>query len=273
MAKSATSAIYENGMIWNNYLKSVANIGGEEALDILLALRGANSGKRKKDLVAAVARCIENAFPVERFFEKLSAADYRRRGIMLAALQRRQKSADGGRETLLRRLALEEVKEIYRDWASVSQLDAKGTLPGVRLLRTAIIEERIQDRIQSVVAASAFIDSSGQVGLAAHRLDHENRHVRARALEVLDNAGDLKINRHILRLLDTNDPAVHVREAAAAFRITPVPLIASVSAYASDPSEWIRECTAYAAANLFYDSGEACWLEVSNRAQQTPKAS
>ncbi len=271
MAASESSPVYENDMVRNNFLKSVANIGGEQALEILLVHRLGGSGKRRNDAVAAVARLLDHDFPVERFFEILAAADYRRRGIMFAALQRRQGYAKNGHDALLRKLAQEEVKEIYRDWASVSQLDAKSSLPGISLLRAAVVEERIQDRLRSVVAASAFLDPSGQVGLAALRLDHDNRHVRARALEVLDNTGDQKINRHILRLLDTNDPAAHAREAASGFHIAPIPLHAAISAYASDPSEWIRECASYAAANLFYDSREQCWLDIVNRSEQGRK--
>jgi len=248
-------------------LKCVANIGGEEALELLLALCRVGLGKRRNDLTAAITRLLDNGFPLEHFFEIVSITDYRRRGIMLSALQRWQGGAKHVSGPLLRKLAQEEVTEIYRDWTAVSQLDEKSSLPGVRLLRTAILEERIDDRIKNVVAVSAFLDDSGQVGLAAPRLHHDNRHMRARALEVLDNTGDQKINRSILRLLDTNDPAAHAREAANTFHITPSPLITTVSAYAIDPSTWIRECTAYAAMNLFYDSREKTWLEVAVRAE------
>ena len=194
--------------------------------------------------------------------------DYRRRRIMLAALQNRQTVAPREHEALLKQLALEEVKEMYRDWTSLSLLDAQTSSPGIQLLRIAILEERIGDRLKNAVAVSSLLDASGQVGLVAHRLNHANRHVRARALEVLDNTGDAKINRWILKLLDTNDPATHVKEAASAFQIEPMPLLATISAYVSDPCGWIRQCAGFAAMNLFYISRDPCWQEVAARAEK-----
>jgi hypothetical protein len=266
----ALGRIGSDTMLWNRYLAAVASIGGEGALEMLLSLGRPGSEKKLKSLVAAVAGLLDGNYPLGLFFDTLSAADYRRRYTMLAALlsRRAQVQREHGLEARLKRLAHEEVKEIYRDWTSLSSLDAKGSVAGVRLLRTAVAEERIGDRLRNVVTISALLDASGQVGLVAHRLSHSNKHVRAQALEVFDNTGDAKINRWILRLLETNDPAAHARDAASGFQLSPLPLLETISSYADDPFDWIRQCAGYAAANLYYITRDHCWLEVTVRAEK-----
>jgi hypothetical protein len=178
-------------------------------------------------------------------------------------LQERPTIAKRENEPRLKQLALEEIKEIYRDWAALATLDKQPALPGISLLRTAVFEERIGDRLKNVVAVSSLLDESGHIALAARQLRHANNHIRAQALEVLDNTGDIKINRWVLKLLDANSPAPHVKEAASSFKIEPRPLLETIAGYASDPCEWIRQCARYAAANLYYMLGDDCWRNVS----------
>jgi hypothetical protein len=73
----------------------------------------------------------------------------------------------------------------------------------------------------------------------------------------------------IVKLLDTNDPSTHVKEAAFTFQIEPLPLPKVIAAYASDPCEWIRQCAEYAAINLFYVSKDSCWLDGIAEAKKT----
>jgi hypothetical protein len=262
-AKRASSLVATNEMLWNNYLRAVANIGGECALDMLLLLSHAGLGKKAKNLVEAICGILDNGYSLGSFLEKAAKVDYRRREIMLAALQERHSTAKRENEPRLKQLALEEIKEIYRDWVSLSTLDAQPALPGISLLRTAVFEERIGDRLKNVIAVSSLLDESGHIALAARRLRHANNHIRAQALEVLDNSGDVKINRWVLKLLDANNSTPHIKEAASSFNIEPRPLLETIEGYASDPCEWISECARYAAANLYYMLGDSCWREVS----------
>ena len=262
-AKRSSSLVDRSEMLWNNYLRAVANIGGEVALDMLLPLWQAGLGKRAKNLIEAISCILDNGYSLSSFLKKAAMDDYRQREIMLAALQKRHTIAKRENQPRLKQLALEEIKEIYRDWASLATLDAQPALPGISLLRIAVFEERIGDRLKNVIAVSSLLDESGHIALAARRLRHANNHVRAQALEVLDNTGDTKINRWVLKLLDANSPAPHVKEAASSFNIEPRPLLETIAGYASDPCEWIRECARYAAANLYYMLGDSCWRDVS----------
>jgi hypothetical protein len=82
-----------------------------------------------------------------------------------------------------------EVKAIYSDWISLNTLDTRAELAGIKLLRMAIFEESINERLRNVVHISALLDKSGRIWAVVPRLYHSNRHVRAQAFELLDNVG------------------------------------------------------------------------------------
>jgi AAA family ATP:ADP antiporter len=269
-AGQSAQRIAGNDMLWKNYLAAVTGIGGEGSLEMLFALGRPASEKRSKSLIAAVSGLLDGGYPLDEFFEKLSEVDYLKRAIMLAALEKRKAAARRyhGWEARLRGLALEEIKETYRDWAALAILDG-GELPKqLQLLRLSVLEERIGKRLASVVAVASILDGSGQIGLVAPRLHHSNRHIRAQAMEVFDNSGDLKVNRWILRLLETDDPSAHAKTASSGFQIGPPPLPDTIGLYAGDPCDWIRECSAYAAANLYYRTRDPRWLDAPDVAKK-----
>jgi hypothetical protein len=160
---------------------------------------------------------------------------------------------------MLQEMALVEVKAIYSDWISLNTLDTRAELAGIKLLRMAIFEESINERLRTVVNISALLDKSGRIWAVVPRLYHSNRHVRAQAFELLDNVGDIRTNRWLLRLLDTNDVATHSKEGALTFKIRSKSLMAVVSEYINGHHDWLKECASYAASSLFAATNDSRW--------------
>jgi hypothetical protein len=242
--------IIGDASMWKQFLFSVGSMPVDGSMDLLMEFTDTVNRKKIADLVAAMGRLFDGGYSVEKVVLALPGMDYCHRGIMLGALQRRPALVGKKYDALLQELAHSEIRFIYGNWSSIQTLDAKASLPGVRLLQTAINEEVISLRLRNLVSISSLLDKSGQIGRVAHRLHHADRHVRARALEVLDNAGDFKVNRWALRLLDGEDVAICGKPAASSLKIKAKPFMEVIREFGNDRNEWIQSCAAYAASNV-----------------------
>jgi hypothetical protein len=113
------------------------------------------------------------------------------------------------------------------------------------LLCHVIVEECVERRMNNLIYISALLDRSGRIGRIVRRLHHENRHVRARAVEVLDNVGNARVNRLLIGLLDTDH---HTSSASAAHDRTEGLPGAVIERLSGCPNEWVRTCAAYCRA-------------------------
>jgi len=133
---------------------------------------------------------------------------------------------------------------LYIDWARYDLL-RKEQSNAMQLLTNAFLEQCIDERIQSLIYIVALLDRTGQVKNVVGRIHHENTHVRARALEVLDNAGNMRINRWVIELIDAHaSKRVVVNEEAkkaAGNRALEVIAACLQCAY-----PWVRTCAKFA---------------------------
>ena len=257
-AKELPFLISDN-KIWKQYIDAVAKSGDEGGLDILLSLSDKVSRKKMNDVVAALGDIMKKGYSCDRFMERLAKETYLHRGLMLRALCEGRGFPGKEHDDMLQEMALVEVKAIYSDWISLNTLDTRAELAGIKLLRMAIFEESINERLRTVVHISALLDKSGRIWAVVPRLYHSNRHVRAQAFELLDNVGDIRTNRWLLRLLDTNDVATHSKEGALTFKIRSKSLMAVVSEYINGHHDWLKECASYAASSLFAATNDSRW--------------
>jgi len=258
-AKRDTPRIIGDPKLWKQCIFCVGAIASDDSMELLLELADKVERNKHDELAASIARLFDGGYSVEKVLRALPDARYCRRATMLNALLQRRELVGKECDELLREVAHDEIRRIYRDWSAVHTLDSKVSLPEVNLLKTAVFEESIDLRTHNLVSISSLLDKSGQIGQISHRLYHANRHIRARALEVLDNVGDSKINRWALRLLDSSEAAIHVKEAALGFKIKAKPLMDVIVEYGGHDNEWIRSCAAYAAAGMFEASKDPRW--------------
>jgi hypothetical protein len=247
-------------------VNALAKMQSEESFDLILALAQGAPAKMHNDLSNAICLLIDNGYPVSRCLQRIAEADYVRRGIILKALYAKADLVGKEFDHVLEKAAHIEACFVYSDWLSLCVLDTKGMLPEVGLLRTAIYEVCILEKLRNLIYLAALCDRTGQVGSIMQRLYHPNRHVRARAFEVLDNVGNVKVNRWLISLLDTDDAVAHGREATISFKQRAKPLINAVSEYLSAGSgDWLRICALYAAHALYTSTGDQRWMNLCRK--------
>jgi HEAT repeat protein len=268
MLKNMESLVSDT-MIWRQYIHALAKIGGDRALELLLRLSDNVDKKKTGDLIRALGRLLRDDASLDAFVKLLQKETSIHRNIMLGAIHERGLNIGEKHDALLRETALSEIRSVYSEWISIHTLDSKAELRGIQLLRTALVEESIATQLQNAVYAAAFLDKSGQVRAAMPRLYHANRHMRARAFEILDNVGDIRVNRSILRLLDTSDAAIHGREGALSFKIRSKSLMEIIAEHLENHHAWLRECAAYAASSLHAATNDPRWERLVFQTGQT----
>jgi ATP/ADP translocase len=257
--------IFASPSVRRQLVNALAKIQSEESFDLILALSQDNHAKLHNDLSYAIGLLIDNGYPVARCMERVKEEQHVRRGVILKALYAKAGSVGKEFDYALEDVAHAEAGSVYSDWLSLCALDTKAVLPEVGLLRTAIYEVCILEKLRNLIYLAALCDRTGQIGSIMQRLYHPNRHVRARAFEVLDNVGNVKVNRWLISLLDTDDAVTHGREATISFKHRARPLIEAVSLYAGGSGEWLHTCALYAAHALFESTGDNRWMNLYNK--------
>lgn len=238
---------------------ALAKIKTEQSLDLIISLAPHAHARAKKDLCRAVSLLIEKGYSVSRCLSRIQTGQYLERGILLRALHEKRLVFTKQEFDQLEIVARAEVCSAYSDWISVGTLDTKVALKEVALLRTAVCESCIREKTGNIVLLAALLDNTGQIGAIMQRLRHANRHVRARAFEVLDNAGNIHVNRWLIGLLDSEDAVKHCHDATLVFKQRSKTLVETVAEYADGPDEWLRICAGYAQAALFESTRDARW--------------
>ena len=249
--------IMGNRMVWRQFAYALASTGQPESVDVILRVAEVASRKQRNQLSVALGMLLNCGLPADTMLSKLDTVNYMQRGVLLKALHVR--SFDRRKESVrhLQNSAQTEIRSIYSHWLACAALGTDESNTGLVLLKSAIMEECINESLRNLFYVASMLDASGQIRRIVHRLFHTNRRERAQAFEVLDNTGDFHTNRLIVKLLESNDPSVHSREAVSSFKLKQKNRFSVLNEYANCPNTWVRECASYAMQCLLSEKGPA----------------
>ncbi len=213
-----------------------------EVLEALLQLARLLPPSRRKSIVAVVAPMLSH-IEESCWRHGVIKGNAIYRNCLVHALRKSRNVIGSEGVRVLKRIAWREVEAIEWEKKSLQVLSASRSGPMV-LLFFAIREELIAIRIDTLLHIVALLDSSGVIDTIIPLVGHTDAHVRARALEVLENTGDEKMNRNVISLmewLDTLQPhpcphglSVEKRERMIA------------ATYGVSHNEWVATCAGYA---------------------------
>ncbi|MBD3421046.1 MAG: hypothetical protein GF398_13080 [Chitinivibrionales bacterium] len=232
--------LLSNRSAWRQFIAAVGKDVSDRALKMLLDLCETANSKRLADLSSAVRNMSCKGYRCQKLLEHMAQAGATARSVIARALVELHFNPDKGAGRFLQKIALEETVAAYKDWASIHTIILNGSGNEALLLRHAIVEECILRRITTLLYSAALLDSGKQIEKVIHRLQHKNKHIRARALEVLDNTGDAKVNSWVLRLLESEDAAVHSNYGRDAFSLKPKALNDIILEYRHSDRSWVR---------------------------------
>lgn len=231
-------------MIVRQVVSALGKKRSETALDLLLQMSEAAPLKYRKHLIATLTSLVAE-LPEQVWLRKIVSGSARRRNSLARALLVKQSALSTAAAEVVRRVITNEIAAIGSEKVWLQKL--RGT--DVALLAYAVREEFIDVRLETILTLVALLDPSGGIHAVTPRINHTNAHVRARAFEVLENSGDVKSNRLVLRCIESLDTVVSGVQSEGAVpdrSSTNVSAIAEVVAhYRGSPDAWVAACAAY----------------------------
>jgi hypothetical protein len=213
-----------------------------EVLELLLQMARTFTVQQRKLVVAVIAPLLKEMG--ERYWrEGILKGNAVYRNCLLKGLRKGNVLISTDAFPVLQRVAQREIEAIEWEKKSLQVLSGSDSNSMV-LLFYAIREELIAIRMDTLFQLISLLDTTGIVASVIPRINHNNAHVRARALEVLENTGDKKINRSIINTiewLDTLHPDPKGDRVPTEKRETMVATTYSVS-----HNEWVATCAEYA---------------------------
>lgn len=230
--------------VFRQFCRALSAYPCADTAKILFTCAASATSKKQRELANTLGTILEQTKP-ENIRQYLQTGSVVERSLVVQSLLLHSGPVEAiGRETLVA-FALNEIKHVYEAWQMVATFDETPDNVRLGLLRSAVVEEVIGHSLSMAISAVALIDPTRFVRKVMNRLNHENRHVRARAFEILDNAGDVKVNRWIIRLLEHDNPQQILHGAEGEF----VPVKRTLSEYitvcCSSPIMWVRECALF----------------------------
>jgi AAA family ATP:ADP antiporter len=216
------------------------------SLETLITMVPRSDRLQKRAIAAALTRMIERGMAPERLLEHAGKGSPGLSSVVVRAVYesriRLLKEARNALAALVRR----ELETIARDEDSLAGLLPHTGAPGVALLRHAIAEERVEAGMETMASALALLDASDTIRPVVPRLFYRDPHVRGRACEVLDNAGDIGLNREVMKVFDRRRLSGDTGKAILPVVSTVAGLRGLIQQYAGDADVWVRKCAALA---------------------------
>lgn len=230
--------------VWEAFL-DVASTGiSHKCTAVLLSISPSLGAKKRKDITSAIISMCKNGYEISKMRGVLKDGDPVHRLILLDVLIAIYKTPDKDMVNLLRRLGKQEANRAYEVLDTLEVLQRRDIEPAIDLLKNAVKEELLDIHVGNLIRIAALLDESDRVMTVMHRLDHENEHIRARALEVFDNCGDVAVNRLAINLLDS----INLKDKSS--KKSKGNIVAVVSKYLSNSNPWLRLCAEYATASI-----------------------
>ena len=228
-------------------LQTISALGKKKSpriLELLLQIARFCPGQQRKKIIGAIVELLPS-IDEKVWYYGIEKGNAVYRNCLLQALRNAGITLSAEAFGLLSRVASRELEAI--EWEKQSlQVMADSSSGRMALLSCAIREELVAVRIDTLVHLIVLLDRSGVISSVIQRIYHHDPHVRARALEVLENNGDVKINRLVIAVIEWMD---RVAPLAGDVEVSPRKKEVMVAgSYCVSHNEWVAACAEYACA-------------------------
>jgi HEAT repeat protein len=206
-AKSAPSSKISNEPVFRQLVRALGKKESGATLDVILHLAHDAYRWQNREIIAALALMLEQQRTLDPFVKRIEQKNPVGRNVLIKAIGESSAGLSREQGSVVRRVVCEEVNEVELDRRALDLLRMVRHIQGIELLRCAIREESVERRLETVVNAIAMFDPEGSIRKVMARLFHTDSHIRARAIEVLDSAGDVQLNRLVIRIIDSQEKA------------------------------------------------------------------
>ena len=211
------------------------------ALRLLLKMAQKRHLKGSK-LIATEAGKVLSYLEEKVWLEVIENGNALQRNCLLHALHYSDCAISPHARAVFSKITFREMEAIEWEKQSLEVL-LRSRSEKLALLSFAIREELVSLRLDSLLFMVALSDSTGVIFSVLPRISHTDAHVRARAFEVLENTGDIKINQNIINLIEWFD-ALPLPEDVKGSEIRENESLIAHTYYASH-NKWVATCAEY----------------------------
>jgi AAA family ATP:ADP antiporter len=243
--KHGRKKIRESAKVFRQFAQAAGKKSDPAAISLLLEHAKGATRLERLEIVSALVMMVERGLPFDRIVQKIRRGDPLERNILVRAIHESARKWPPETKSLLRTFVEEETGEVEQDRESLVILEPFTAHKGVELLTHAIREESVTLRLETMMYAVSILDESKAIRAIIPRLFHADPHVRARAFEVLDNTGDVELNRKVMKTLDATTLDVTAHTTGTATPVTDA-VVKTVVGYIANVNTWISRCAACA---------------------------
>ncbi|MBN1308772.1 MAG: HEAT repeat domain-containing protein [Chitinispirillaceae bacterium] len=243
--RTNTTVLFRSEIVHRQAVTALGKKRSPRAMEMLLQLAPASSPRQRASIVTVLGTLLPS-IDETCWRESVVKGDALSKNCLLQGLRRAKAAVSTESAAALTRTAMREIEAIEGEKRPLQVL-LSGGWGRTALLACAVREELIDIRLDTLLHCIALLDPSGVVGSVIQRINHTDAHVRARALEVLENTGDEKINRAVIACiewLDTLPPMPEENNTPARNKATNV-----AETYRDSRNEWVAACAEYAGAS------------------------
>jgi len=232
----------QSGMVYKQAVAALGKKYTETAFNLLLLIGQHSTNLQRLTIIDALADTLPYCSE-KKWLTDIEKGNSVYKNCLLRALRKKHYRVTGNCETVLSRIATREAEAIEWEKQSIQQFSGSGS-DRMALLSCAVREEVISLRLDNLISIASLLDGSGVIASVIPRLNHSDRHVRARAFEVFENTGDSKLNRSVIECIEWMNslPALPKASTNAPNKKERV----AAGTYCTSHNRWVAICAEYA---------------------------
>lgn len=233
----------QSGIIYKQAVIALGKKKSEEAFNLLLLIGQHSTPLQRLSVIDTIASLLPYCDET-KWLPAMERGNTIYKNCILKAMQKARYQISRNCQTVLEHIAARESEAIEWEKQSVQLLAGAGSYR-MALLACAVREEVVSLRLDNLLTISAHLDVTGVIKSVIPRLNHTDRHVRARAFEVFENTGDSKLNRFIIGCIEWADTLPRLPINGTTVESHKKERIAA-GTYCTSHNRWVSICAEYA---------------------------
>jgi HEAT repeat protein/ATP/ADP translocase len=240
--QNAPSSRILNEPVFRQLVKALGKKDSNITLDVILGLAQDAHRWQNSEIISALGIMLEQERTIDPFLVRIRQKNPVGRNVLIRAMCEASPGLSREHGNVVRGVVREEVGEVEFDRRALDLLRLVRHIQGIELLRCAIREESFERRLETAVNAITLFDPQGSIRKVMTGLFNADPHIRARAIEVLDSAGDVRLNRLVISILENKEYFGHPAMGGGFTSSLRKELLQTIGRYRNTTNAWVNRC-------------------------------
>lgn len=246
-------------MVREQWARALSKMRYEESLEILIDRLEKTTGREEGGIKSAVSRLAP--YFTERLCGYLDHHSWRINKCVLSVIL----DMNAAERKPLRKRVLQYGMELAADTHRLQEINnrlfVKSKDPHMQFFSTVIHEEWIEEAKDCLAFSSAIMDPTGKIKMIRGKLRHADAHIRANAIEALENLGETSLNRLIIPLFEKGKTKLPDLPAGKRWPDTGLDKADFLKKLLTMPLPWVHICCIFSVYKSYLSSKDDALLD------------